>query len=190
VEAFLQRYQVDRKQARRVADTALALLTQLHPECADPEDPDRRFLEWAALLHEIGLSVAHSSYHKHTAYILANADMPGFSRMDQGRLARLDLAHRGKLERVQSIAPDSADWDLILCLRLAVIVHRARDARAPVGLAVEQDKRGHVLHAAADWLNSLPLTAAALQEEEQQWSRLGRNLRLKINRQQTPMEAG
>jgi exopolyphosphatase/guanosine-5'-triphosphate,3'-diphosphate pyrophosphatase len=49
------------------------------------------------LLHEIGMSVAHSSYHKHSAYILGNADMPGFSRMDQGRLARIVLAHRGKL---------------------------------------------------------------------------------------------
>jgi exopolyphosphatase/guanosine-5'-triphosphate,3'-diphosphate pyrophosphatase len=198
VAAFTQRYQGDRKQARRVADTALALLTQLHPECVDPENQNRRFLEWAALLHEIGLSVAHSSYHKHTAYILANADMPGFSRMDQGRLARLALAHRGKLERVQSIDPDSPDWDLILCLRLAVVVHRARDERPPTGLAVERDKRGHVVHAAADWLHDMPLTAAALQEEEQQWARLGRIVRLKVSKQpggqaagqQTPLAAG
>ena len=182
VESFMRRYQIDRSQARRVADTAMGLLLQLDGAYEDPENRDRQFLEWAALLHELGLSVAHSSYHKHSAYILANADMPGFSRMDQSRLARLALAHRGKLERVQNIAPDSSDWELILCLRLAVVVQRARDERGAPAIKLERDKRGYVLHAASDWLEDLPLTAAALHEEEMQWSRLGRSLRLKVDR--------
>src|SRR5690606_40393474 len=112
--------------AGEVADTALHLLAQLDAERAQPDHPDGRFLRWAAMLHEIGISVAHSSYHKHSAYILGNADMPGFSRMDQGRLARIVLAHRGKLERVAALDPASPDWLLIACLRLAVVVHRAR----------------------------------------------------------------
>ncbi|GAB4059063.1 exopolyphosphatase [Uliginosibacterium sediminicola] len=191
VEAFIKRYQVDRKQLRRVADTALQLLAQLHPDCADGENVDRRFLEWAAMLHEIGLSVAHASYHKHTAYILANADMPGFSRMDQARLALLALAHRGKLERAQSIDPDSLDWDLILCLRLAVLLHRARDEHQQGAVRLDRDKRGGLLiMAAAEWLRSMPLTAAALQEEEQQWARLGRSVRLKLVRQSSATEVG
>ena len=35
-------------------------------------------LQWAARLHEIGLDVSHSGYHRHGAYLLENADMPGF----------------------------------------------------------------------------------------------------------------
>ncbi|GAA5158919.1 exopolyphosphatase [Viridibacterium curvum] len=189
VEAFMTRYQVDPRQARRVAETALQLLADLHPACAEADDHDRRFLDWAAKLHELGLSIAHASYHKHTAYILANADMPGFSRMDQGRLARIALAHRGKLERVQAIDPESIDWDLILCLRLAVVVHRARDEQVQGRIRIDRDKRGgHVVYAPADWQRTMPLTAAALHEEEQQWARLGRSLRVKMQRQ--PAESG
>jgi hypothetical protein len=36
-------------------------------------------LQRAALLHETGFSVSHTGFHKHGAYILRNADMPGFS---------------------------------------------------------------------------------------------------------------
>ncbi|GAB1460978.1 hypothetical protein MASR2M50_27530 [Thauera sp.] len=176
VSAFVRRYGVDLRQAQQVADTACHLLAQLEPETADSEHDDHRFLRWAALLHEIGISVAHSSYHKHSAYIVGNADMPGFSRMDQARLARLVLAHRGKLERVASIDPGSVDWLLIACMRLAVVIHRARDARGLPPVTLRREGRGFSLTAAPGWLQKLPLTAAALDEEQRQWQGLGRAL--------------
>ena len=176
VSAFVRRYGVDLRQAQQVADTACHLLAQLEPETADPEHDDHRFLRWAAMLHEIGISVAHSSYHKHSAYIVGNADMPGFSRMDQARLARLVLAHRGKLERVAAIDPGSVDWLLIACMRLAVVIHRARDARGLPALTLRREGRGFSLTAAPGWLQKLPLTAAALDEEQRQWQGLGRAL--------------
>ena len=49
-------------------------------------------LKWAARLHEIGLDVAHSGYHRHGAYLLQNADMPGFGREEQFLLARWSAA--------------------------------------------------------------------------------------------------
>ncbi len=176
VSAFVRRYNVDLRQAQQVADTACHLLNQVEPAMADPENLDRRFLSWAALLHEIGISVAHSSYHKHSAYIVANADMPGFSRMDQGRLSRLVLSHRGKLERVASIDPNSVDWLLIACLRLAVVIHRARDARGTPPIVLRREGRGFSVNTPPGWLQKLPLTAAALDEEQRQWSALGRGL--------------
>lgn len=176
VSAFVRRYGVDVRQAHQVADTACELLAQLEPAMAAPEHPDHRFLRWAAMLHEIGISVAHSSYHKHSAYIVANADMPGFSRMDQARLARLVLAHRGKLERVASIDPGSVDWLLIACLRLAVVIHRARDARGLPPITMKREGRGFSVTAAPGWLQKLPLTAAALEEEQRQWLGMGRGL--------------
>jgi len=185
VSNFVQRYQVDEEQARRVAETAQQLLMSLY-EHAEPEhfnlENECRFLGWAALLHEIGLSVAHASYHKHSAYIVSNADMPGFSRMDQARLARLTLAHRGKLERVITTTPTVAGWDLILCLRLSVILNRARNDRTAHLLRIAKDRRGYVAVVSHDWQQEFPLTAAALKEEEQQWQRLGRSFRLQVER--------
>jgi exopolyphosphatase/guanosine-5'-triphosphate,3'-diphosphate pyrophosphatase len=180
VTAFVKRYGVNVLQAEQVAETACHLLTQLEPATADDDHPDRRFLRWAALLHEIGVSVAHSSYHKHSAYILTHADMPGFSRMDQARLARLVLSHRGKLERVASLDAASTDWLLIVCMRLAVVIHRARDKRGVPPIRLASEGRGFALTAPAPWLHKLPLTAAALDEERRQWGSVGRSLHVGV----------
>ncbi|MDR1661832.1 MAG: exopolyphosphatase [Azoarcus sp.] len=176
VEAFMARYRVNVRHAKQVADTASNLLAQLDPVAGETEHTGRRFLCWAAALHEIGISVAHASYHKHSAYILANADMPGFSRMDQERLARIVLAHRGKLERLGGIEAMGADWPLIACLRLAVVIHRARANRGVPEIALTGTKRGFLVETPPGWLQKLPLTAAAFEEERQQWQSVGRVL--------------
>jgi exopolyphosphatase/guanosine-5'-triphosphate,3'-diphosphate pyrophosphatase len=181
-EAFMRRYQVDVRQARRVTTTAQTLLEQAMPAALDPDDIDRRFLGWAGQLHEIGLSVAHASYHKHSAYILENADMPGFSRMDQTRLAMLALAHRGKLERVRALAEDERDWLLILCLRLAVILHRTRDDELMNGLALQRLRKGFVVGMSEEHLRDRPLTSALLEEEARQWALVGVPVRFRVER--------
>lgn len=183
VGQFLQRYEADRRQVARVTLTALGLLHQILPESRVPENIDAQFLVWSARLHEIGISVAHSSYHKHSAYILANADMPGFSRRDQQRLARIVLGHRGKLERVMLAARDSADWLPIFALRTAVLLHRARDDAQSPDVDAVLTAGGFQLTVDADWLEAMPLTAAALDEETRQWAAVG--MELKIRRRRT-----
>jgi exopolyphosphatase / guanosine-5'-triphosphate,3'-diphosphate pyrophosphatase len=179
VERFMLRYESDKRHAQRVGKTALRLLHQLVPATQDEDHPDAQFLAWAASLHEIGISIAHSSYHKHSAYILGNADMPGFSRRDQERLARLVLAHRGKLERVQGLSRDSADWTLIFCLRMAVLLHRSRESKVAREADAHFSAGGFVLAMEADVLDDSPLTVAALQEESAQWRSVGGELLVK-----------
>ncbi|PZO91409.1 MAG: exopolyphosphatase, partial [Haemophilus parainfluenzae] len=89
VESFANRYQVNKVQAKTVGEVALTLFTLLQESHFVLNDPlyARRIIRWAAALHEIGLFISHTVYHKHSAYILANADMPGFSRTDQIKLA-------------------------------------------------------------------------------------------------------
>lgn len=182
VNHFMQRYEVDRRQAARVAQTALEFYRQLRPQDDIEESPAAHFLVWAARLHEIGVSVAHSSYHKHSAYILANADMPGFSRRDQALLARLVLAHRGKLERVQTLVrqvDEAPEWLLIFCLRLAALLHRARDDSPLPELRVSSSSKGFQLQVSDEWLAGAPLTAAVLEEETAQWANVGVEFRLR-----------
>ena len=178
VSRFMQRYEVDRRQAARVAHTAFDLLKQLVPASREAGHVDAQFLVWAARLHEIGISVAHSSYHKHSAYILANADMPGFSKRDQERLARLVLAHRGKLERAQPLRGEAPEWTLIFCLRVAVLLHRSRDDRAPPPRLAGFTRNGFQLTLGSEGLNVLPMTAAALQDEALQWAGIGGELKV------------
>lgn len=179
VEQFMQRYEVDVPQAKRVCATAQRLLGELMAGKVVADEGDMQFISWAGRLHEIGISVAHTSYHKHSAYVLENADMPGFSKRDQQRLARIVLAHRGKLERVQAVTRDAADWMMIFALRIAALLHRSRDAtsEAPVSAAITA--KGFLLSVDGDWLEASPLTAAALDDEASQWAQLGSDLRVR-----------
>jgi exopolyphosphatase/guanosine-5'-triphosphate,3'-diphosphate pyrophosphatase len=183
VHDFMRRYEVDRMQAERVGKTASMLLAQLMPETTEEDDPDARDLLWAARMHEVGVSLAHSGYHKHSAYILANADMPGFSRRDQARLSRLVLAHRGKLERVLPTVEGADDWSLIFALRLSALLHRAREDEAEPPVRATASPRGFQLQADAAWLSASPLTVAALDEEVRQWAAIGLELKVKSQRQ-------
>jgi exopolyphosphatase/guanosine-5'-triphosphate,3'-diphosphate pyrophosphatase len=151
----------------------------MNPALAANGHADTQFLSWASRLHEIGISVAHSSYHKHSAYILENADMPGFSKRDQQRLARVVLAHRGKLERVQSATRAAADWMLIFALRIAALLHRSRDDSTDLPVIAAVTPRGFQLTVNEAWLEASPLTAAALEDEAGQWAGLGSSLRLR-----------
>jgi exopolyphosphatase/guanosine-5'-triphosphate,3'-diphosphate pyrophosphatase len=171
----MQRYHVDAHQARRVATFAATLYEKLAGNTPTEDAP--RMLGWAARLHEIGIPVAYSGYHKHSAYIVSNADMPGFSRDEQERLASLVLSHRRSLKKSWEILPEQ-ERAMVLALRLAVVLCRARrDTRFP---PLEVKIQGEKLRLAFDaaWLEVNPLTATALREEIAEWIRIGHEIRV------------
>jgi exopolyphosphatase / guanosine-5'-triphosphate,3'-diphosphate pyrophosphatase len=168
-----RRYHVDAAQAERVRRLALAVYDALAPGREREGDADRQMLEWAASLAEIGLSIEHAQYHKHSAYVLQHADMPGFSRMEQQRLARIVLAHRGKLGKMHDAGLEAADWPLVFALRLASLILRRRgDVKLPL-LRVTGDAGGFEVEFAQSWLDDNPLTAAALENESTHWKSAG-----------------
>ncbi len=180
VVEFMRRSQVDAQQAERVRRLALAIYDAVardaEHELAREDDADRVLLDWSARLAEIGLSIAHAQYHRHSAYVLSNADMPGFSRMEQQRLARLVLAHRGKLGKVEDLGIESGEWVLVLALRLATLFLRSRtDIKVPL-LRVSQDEAGFALALPQAWLEENPLTADALESETGYWKAVGMRL--------------
>ena len=171
VAHFRRKYQVERDQVERVESAAMLALAQLSLDM--PDERDVHFLSWACRLHEIGISVAHNAYHKHGAYILTYADMPGFSKKDQARLAMLVLGHRGKLEKLGALAAVDSLWTLIFCLRLAVALHRTRDDRELPVWRVSSTGRRFLLELPDEWLAENPWTAAALGEETIVWKQIG-----------------
>ena len=183
VASFMRRYQVDLWQAQRVEQTAGEIFSHLDAGGCGGDSTDRdnaeHFLRWAAKLHEIGISIAHNGYHKHGAYILTFADMPGFSKKDQARLAMLVLGHRGKLDKVAVLPKGDVNWLLILSLRLAVLFHRSRSDQGRPPYSITMGDKGATLELPADWLAANPLTAAAFAEEIQAWQRAGLEFRLK-----------
>jgi exopolyphosphatase / guanosine-5'-triphosphate,3'-diphosphate pyrophosphatase len=169
VHAMQQRYHVDLAQAERVEATTLEFLTQVR-HAWRLEDPLADLaLQWAARLHEIGLDVSHSGYHRHGAYLLENADLPGFAREEQRLLACLVGSHRRKLALagLEDLLPP---WDhtavrLIVLLRLAVLLHRGRSPTALPKIELSATPSSLVLRFPGRWLKEHPLTTADLHQE-------------------------
>jgi exopolyphosphatase/guanosine-5'-triphosphate,3'-diphosphate pyrophosphatase len=170
VRQFVRRYHVDAAQGERVRTLALQILGGLAER---PRESDQLLLGWAARLVEIGLSIAHAAYHKHSSYILSNADMPGFSRDEQARIARVVLAHRGKLAKIEGLPARSPDWALVFCLRVAVLFYRSRVELELPRLAARATDSGYQIAVPANWLEAHPLTAAALEAEAEEWRNVG-----------------
>ena len=132
-----------------------------------PNDPFA--LGFAARLHEIGLIISHSSYQKHGAYLLRNADLSGFTRQAQQVLAALVLGHRRKFPdaEIAALPKDRqvAVRRLCVLLRLAVLMHRGRSEKARPGPQLRVEGEAVRLEFPDGWLARHPLTQLELEEE-------------------------
>jgi exopolyphosphatase/guanosine-5'-triphosphate,3'-diphosphate pyrophosphatase len=178
VVQFVRRYHVDTIQAARVESLSMVLFDQVSAGMKGDRELLKQRLAWAARLHEIGLSIAHNGYHKHSAYILQNADMPGFSKREQGPLALLVRAQRGSLSKVAELAARSDDWPLVAVLRLAVLFYRSRTAEELPYMQLEWPDTAGRLLIDRQWLDQNPLTEAALELEAKEWKSIGASFKV------------
>ncbi|MHB1092970.1 exopolyphosphatase [Thiobacillus sp.] len=172
VGEFMRRYHIDTLQAKRVRQVAMKLLAV----AGGGNENDVRFLDWAARLHEIGLMVSHGGYHRHSGYILEHADMPGFSRTDQARLALLARAQRGVLTKLPAFSSGTmsdSERLLVWLLRQAVILCRSRAEPSLPEVKVDVSSKRFRLILSEGWLESRPLTQRALEEEAAYWQSAG-----------------
>ncbi len=170
-----KRYKLDGEQARRVENTAMALWKQVAPDTPLLNIDCEKMLGWAARLHELGLSIAHSQHHKHAGYILRHADLFGFSWQEQQVLAAIVQSHRRSFpEDIFNRLPErwrSKAVKLSLFLRLAVILHRSR-SQATVSTPICQLTEKSIKLIFADkWLQQHPLTRMDLEEEARRLSK-------------------
>lgn len=179
VRQFMRRYHIDTRQAERVNRIAIALFEQLGlPEDSETEEL-YRIVRWVADLHEVGLSIAHANYDKHTAYVLGNADMPGFSNYDQAQLSAFALGHQGKLPK--RMPEDSRKRRLALfCLRLAVLLCRRREDMPEIPVSLSVQAQNIVVRASEQWLKARPLTAYSLEGERSEWKKAGFTVKVEV----------
>ena len=181
VEAFMNRYSVDRSQVERVERTALAAIDKI----ADGiflRPIHRQLLVWAAQLHETGLGVSHSHYQNHSGYLVENSDMPGFTRQEQLFLAALVRYHRRPIPKsFTDKLPTRLHEPLrmtLFCLRLAWILCRSRDDAAVPEFRLSGSDNTITIAFPADWTESHPLTLFDLQQEARDLKAIGLNFRV------------
>ena len=182
VRAMEARYHVDTAQADRVEATAVAFLQVVREDWGLQEPFAELILRWAARLHEIGLDISHSHYHRHGAYLLQHADMPGFPREEQQLLAALVGGHRRKLDlaHTEELVPPwhlKAEF-LIVLLRLAVLLHRGRGPRSLPEIELKAKGGALELGFPKGWLAEQPLTEADIEQEIRYLQTAGFRLRV------------
>jgi len=177
----MKRHHIDVEQGQRVRQTTLMLFDQVRQQGLLKRE--RRLLGWAAQLHEIGLLIAHSQYHKHGAYVLENMDLPGFSRQEQGAVSIMVRLHRRKYQPElieDSVYVRSEALSLMIrLLRLAVLLNRGRGPIELPALRLElNDAQDMALEIPEPWLKNHPLTDAYLEQEAEMMATAGYELRI------------
>lgn len=181
VLAFKLRHHADETQVVRVKTMLGTMFSQLAEDCGWREI-HRQMLDWAADLHEVGLSVSHSQYQLHSAYLVQQSDMPGFTTTEQQFLAALVQFHRreivGDFTQALPVRLHQALKQCLLTLRLACIFSRSRDESALPALKIRYRKRSFILTLNEDWMRAHPLTMHDLQIEAFEARPTGINLRI------------
>jgi exopolyphosphatase/guanosine-5'-triphosphate,3'-diphosphate pyrophosphatase len=165
------RFGADIQQAQRVRQVASALFQSIQTATAEDDEDALLELGWACDLHEIGLMVSHHDHHRHSAYLLAHVDAPGFSQSQQRRVADLVLGQRGGLRKLESpLANERYAWQ-VLALRLAAIKCHARQPVDDQVLRLQRAGRQARLHYPVTWGLDHPRTLHLLREEAEAWAR-------------------
>ena len=170
VYSLMRRYHVDFKHAASIKTTALHLLDKLSTVWKIDKDIAYQFLIWAADLHEIGLDISHSKYHRHGAYLLHNSDLMGFSWNEQRLLACLVGNHRRKIN-IELIDQLPSRWQekvlyMIVILRIAILINRDRIPKKLPAIKIQNNDGTLEIHFDQKWLEERPLTVAELEQEQ------------------------
>ncbi|WP_423707961.1 Ppx/GppA family phosphatase [Undibacterium sp. WLX3042] len=176
VQKIGQLFHIDMSRANRVADMAKSIYQQLKPA----KDTYLRLLYWSAILHEVGMVVSHTGYHKHGAYMIENADMAGFTTSEQRIMSKLILSQKGNLRKISEGLGDTDFAKAVLALRLAVMLMHSRaeidyeDIRLKMKKNIELDMR-------RDWVSLHPTVAYWLQKETECWREVGMDFLVRAN---------
>jgi len=169
ISALQERYHVDQAHGAAVEQTAMAAWEQVADQWGLRTDADEDVLRWACRLHEIGLTISHSQYHKHGAYLLRYSDLPGFTQQFQKDLATLVRGHRRKFSAAvfEGIEPEDKPRLHYLCVlvRLAVLIQHPRNLEQPPEFSLHGHENKLVVELPQGWLDNRPLTLADLKNE-------------------------
>ncbi|OUS73726.1 guanosine-5'-triphosphate,3'-diphosphate pyrophosphatase [Pseudoalteromonas sp. A601] len=176
IDAFMSRYHVDQKQANRVAELSYQLALQVSQPWPELAPNGFALLKAIAHLHEIGLLIEYKQYQNHTAYILENTDMPGFSQSEHKLIVAAANAHRADLQKgmFQHLGcHQKLAQYLTRLIRISVILSMRRQDDVLPKLQLSVNNEVLVLSLEGDWLNAHPLMASELQLESKQQAKAG-----------------
>ena len=173
--SLAEHYNIDHEQAYRVLSTVQQLYAQWMAQNSKLIHPQlEALLNWAAMLHEVGLSINHSGMHRHSAYILQNTNLPGFNQEQQLLLATLVRFHRKgvKLDELPRLTlfKKKQYIPLIQILRLAALLNNQRQSTTtPESLELETNGFHWILRFPQGYLQQNNLVQLDVEKEQSYW---------------------
>lgn len=173
--SLAEHYNIDHEQAYRVLSTVQQLYAQWMAQNSKLVHPQlEALLNWAAMLHEVGLSINHSGMHRHSAYILQNTNLPGFNQEQQLLLATLVRFHRKgvKLDELPRLTlfKKKQYIPLIQILRLAALLNNQRQSTTtPESLELETNGFHWILRFPQGYLQQNNLVQLDVEKEQSYW---------------------
>ncbi|NJD85052.1 exopolyphosphatase [Candidatus Erwinia dacicola] len=175
-QSLANHYTIDSDQARRVLETTELLYNQwLDQNSKQANLQLDALLKWAAMLHEVGLTINHSGMQRHSAYILQNTNMPGFNQDQQTLLATLVRYHRKavKVDEMPRLTlfKRKQFLPLVFLLRLGTLLNNQRQATSkPEDLKLETDDGHWTLTFPRNYFSQNNLVQLDLEREQTYWN--------------------
>jgi exopolyphosphatase / guanosine-5'-triphosphate,3'-diphosphate pyrophosphatase len=182
LNSLMSRFHVDKQHAQRVLQQADTLFSQLKQQQQIPHEHDFEILKASCLLHEVGLLLEYKYHRQHSAYILQQADLPGYDQADRQLLVALVKSYKGDIEfalLTEQAATNVRHASLLLMiLRLAVILCRRRIDDVLPSFAITIVEQRIELTLPKHWLTNHPLIADELTQEHHYLQALNFSLQL------------
>lgn len=177
-QSLANHYAIDSDQARRVLETTEMLYNQWRDQNSRQANPQlAALLKWAAMLHEVGLTINHSGMQRHSAYILQNTNLPGFNQDQQALLATLVRYHRKavKVDEMPRLTlfKRKQFLPLVFLLRLGTLLNNQRQATSkPEDLQLQTDEGHWTLTFPRDYFSQNNLVQLDLEREQIYWNEI------------------
>ncbi|MEW5288274.1 MULTISPECIES: exopolyphosphatase [Erwinia] len=174
-QSLANHYAIDSDQARRVLETTELLYAQWREQNPKQANPQlSALLKWAAMLHEVGLTINHSGLQRHSSYILQNTNLPGFNQDQQTLLATLVRYHRKAIKVDDmprlTLFKKKQFLPLVFLLRLGALLNNQRQATTtPSSLQLETDDGHWTLTFPRDYFSQNNLVQLDLEREQSYW---------------------
>ncbi|CAV20341.1 guanosine-5'-triphosphate,3'-diphosphate diphosphatase [Vibrio atlanticus] len=175
IKSVQSRYQMDVSYSEQVAVVAQTLLEQAGAETWVSEPQAGVLLQTAAKLHEIGLTIDFKKGGEHSAYLLQNLDLPGFTRAQKHCLGELTRRYREQLTSLpeQHAISGTSSKRILRILRLAILLTHRRNPALEPEFKLTTDDNNLTLTLSKQWLADNPLTAAELEIESNRQTDIG-----------------
>lgn len=179
VNSLIEKFHIDEIHSERVANLALSIYKELtNLDSASTEKSS--LLTIACRLHEIGLLLEFKRHQRHSAYIIDNADLPGFDQADRQLLSALVLMYKSNIVKSTLEAQSAVRFDvaakMLASIRISVILCRRRQDDVLPSIRTLLTNNQIILALPSTWLASHPLIRDELSQEQEFVKVLGLSL--------------